>query len=121
MARQSLRFGTVTIPDSFEDLPKQNQNLYRHYFVDGNIVQIEKDRNEADYNYRYRVSFILARSFNPGARMGELTVNSRIASNKRWSPIVKDEDSGSYLQTPYYTDQVEDQYKRIKALPTKEI
>jgi hypothetical protein len=114
------KFGDIRLP-SFDDLPKSRQNLYRFYFVDGTLVQIEKDGNEADYNYRYRCSFALARLANSDVSIEELGINGRIAANKRWAPTIKDDDTGAYVQTPYYPDIVEDQYRKVRALPAMDI
>lgn len=121
MAKSSLKLDKIALPNSFRDLPKSSENLYRYYFVDGTAIQIEKDKNESTYNYRFRSSFVLARLFNNGVRIGELIVNSRIGVNKRWAAIIKDEDTGAYVQSPYYPDTIEDQYRRIKALVAYEV
>lgn len=112
-----LAFEDLVIPERLTALPRKRENKLRIYYVDGNRVEMYRDVIESLNSYEYRCSWTLARSFNPGQRLDELVINSRIALNKRWSPIVRDQETKEYLRTPYYSDIVEERYRKAKNLP----
>jgi hypothetical protein len=112
-----LAFEDLRLPRSVSDLPRRRENRLRVFYVDGREVQIPRDGIESVEGYEYRCSWALARSSSVGARLDELILNSRIAANKRWSPIVRDDETGAYVRTPSYSDVVEERYARARDLP----
>jgi len=119
MAQQAAKlvYKDLELPKHLSELPRARENAFRFYFADGNLVQIPRDGMEPLYNHRHRSSYVLARSSNPRQRLEELIINSRIDANKRWSPQIKEEETGEILQLPHYPDAVEDRYKNATQLP----
>jgi hypothetical protein len=117
MSIGKLEFEDLILPASLTALPRKRENALRTFHVDGRAVKISRDLIEATYAYEFRASFALARSFNPGERVEELVASSRVALNKRWSPLERDVDSGALESTPHYPDTVEARYARARHLP----
>jgi hypothetical protein len=114
---EELSFEELQLPVSLRDAPRALENALRRYYVDGRQLEVPRDGVEPWYSYELRASFVLARSFNAGVRVDELIANSRVAANKRWTPIVRD-DAGKLLRTPQYVDRVEEAYAEALALPS---
>lgn len=110
-----LKFGSLTIVADLNRVKLNEQNDLRCYFVDGNIVKIDKDTNEPDYKYFKRVAFSLGRSVIPGTSLDSLISYSRIYINKLWSHKTKDDETGKKVILPYY-GAPEKNYEKAKAL-----
>lgn len=114
MSRQTLTFDDTRVPPNLSRLPRVRENRLRLYYADGKAIKIKRDNNEPHYAYEMRASFVLARSGGK-ERLEELIVNSRIAVNKKWAPLVDDEE-GKKVQSPAYPDEVEERYQKISGL-----
>lgn len=111
-------FEGVRVPPSLSRLPRARENRLLLYYADGKAVKVKRDSNEPHYTHELRSSFILARSGDK-ERLEELIINSRIAVNKKWAPLVDDEE-GKKVQSPYYPDEVEERYERVRGLMARD-